>query len=54
MYDCQKPQILSEGEKTFFESKGLVLPKRFKPCRTKKKQSFEKPQEYWEKPVWQR
>ena len=33
--DCNEPFPFSEGEANFFITKGLVPPKRCKPCRVK-------------------
>lgn len=36
--DCGDPFIFTAGEQRFYAKKGLVEPKRCKPCRKKKKQ----------------
>lgn len=36
--DCGKDWTLTEGERKFFDEKGLTPPKRCKPCRAAKKQ----------------
>ena len=44
--DCGGDWILTEGEKKFFDDKGLTTPKRCKPCRqAKKQQKGGRPQE---------
>lgn len=35
--DCGAEFEITDGEKSFFESKGFTLPKRCKSCRAKKK-----------------
>jgi hypothetical protein len=35
--DCRQSFEISSGEKLFYESKNLVLPKRCKPCRKERK-----------------
>lgn len=39
--ECKEFFILSEGERTFFRSKGLMLPKRCSPCRAARRQERE-------------
>ena len=36
--DCHENFVIEAGEVKFFESKGMSLPKRCKPCRAIKKQ----------------
>jgi len=39
--DCKENFIFTDGEKEFYESKGLTVPKRCKPCRAEKKRKNE-------------
>lgn len=34
-------EFFTEGEKKFYDSKGLTMPKRCKPCRDKRRHQFE-------------
>ena len=36
--DCGANFTITDGEKTFFESKGFTMPKRCVDCRRKKKE----------------
>lgn len=42
--DCQKEFVFTEGEKKFYDSKGLTQPKRCKPCRQARRESRENQQ----------
>ena len=35
--DCSVPFVFTEGERAFYEGKGLTIPRRCKSCRDKKK-----------------